>query len=114
MRKIVAHMQTTLNSRIANADGVFWEPFPWGEEEQAYINEFFRAADILALSRVMYEAIVPWWDAVAAGELVVLHPAVLPAGPALFGGLTTALALELLEAKVFDAGCVVLRYGVRS
>ncbi len=29
MRQIVLHMQTTLDNRIANADGTFWEPFPW-------------------------------------------------------------------------------------
>jgi dihydrofolate reductase len=62
-------MQTTLNNRIANADGVFWEPFAWGEPEMAYINDLFRAADTFALSRVLYEAIIPWWDTVAAGEV---------------------------------------------
>ena len=29
MRKIVVHMQTTLDNRIANGAGMFWEPFPW-------------------------------------------------------------------------------------
>ena len=66
MRKIVVHMQTTLDNRIANGAGMFWEPFPWGEQEQAYINNEFRAADTLVLSRVLYDAIVPWWDAVAS------------------------------------------------
>lgn len=69
MRRISVHMQTTLNNRIANADGVFWEPFAWGEPEMAYINDLFRAADTFALSRVLYEAIIPWWDTVAAGEV---------------------------------------------
>ena len=44
-------MQTTLNNRIANADGVFWEPFPWGEEEMTWLNQRFRAADTWALGR---------------------------------------------------------------
>ena len=64
MRKIVLMMQTTLNGRIANADGAFWEPFPWGEEEMSYVNQFFRSADTWALGRVVCEAVVPWWDAV--------------------------------------------------
>ena len=68
MRKIVVHMQTTLDNRIANGAGMFWEPFTWGEQEQAYINNEFRAADTLVLSRVLYDAIVPWWDAVADGR----------------------------------------------
>jgi len=191
MRKIVVMMQTRLNNRIANADGEFWEPFPWGEQEMAYLNQDFRDADTWALSRVLYEAIVPWWDTVARGEvpddaplisaadrefaqlqkdmtkvvfsttlepnedrtvvsgdlatelaalkeqddtkiilscgpatlgpiadtrglvdeyLLAVHPAVITAGPRLFDGLSTDLALELAESKVFDGGAVVLRY----
>jgi hypothetical protein len=59
MRRIAVHMQTTLNNRIAGADGGFWEPFPWGEPEMAYLNEYVRGADTWALSRPVYEAIVP-------------------------------------------------------
>lgn len=69
MRKLVVHMQTTLNNRIADAEGRFWEPFPWGEEEMAFINQAFRAADTWALGRRTYETIVPFWDQVAAGEV---------------------------------------------
>lgn len=67
MRKLVFHLQTSLNTCTAKADGAFWEPFPWGEEETARLNEDFRRADAWALSRKFYEAIVPWWDEVAAG-----------------------------------------------
>jgi dihydrofolate reductase len=68
VRKIVPHMQTTLDNRIANAQGTFWEPFPWGDEEMAWINEHFRAADTWAMGRRLYEAVVPWWETVARGE----------------------------------------------
>jgi hypothetical protein len=34
MRKIVVHMQSTVNNCIANEEGAFWEPFPWGDPEQ--------------------------------------------------------------------------------
>ena len=74
MRKIVVHMQSTLDNRIANAQGVFWEPFPWGEPDVAYLNQFFRAADTLALSRVMYDVVVPWWDGVATGPATRRRP----------------------------------------
>ena len=67
MRKLVYHAQTSLNNCTSKADGAFWEPFPWGEEETARLNEDFRQADTWALSRKFYEAIVPWWDEVAAG-----------------------------------------------
>lgn len=69
MRRVIVHMQTTLNNRIANGEGGFWEPFPWGAEETAYVNDSFRRADTWALGRVTYEAIVPWWDTVASGEV---------------------------------------------
>jgi dihydrofolate reductase len=68
MRSIVVHMQTTLDGRIARPDGQFWEPFPWGEPESAYLNAFFRQAGTWAMSRPMYDAIVPWWETVASGE----------------------------------------------
>lgn len=67
MRKLVAHLQTTLNNRIATATGTFWEPFPWGQEEIRYVNQAFAAADTWAMSRPMYDVIAPWWDVVAAG-----------------------------------------------
>ena len=70
VRRIVVVMQTTLNNRIgSNEFGVFWEPFPWGEPEQAWINEVFRRADTWAMSRRMFDAIVPWWEEIAAGRL---------------------------------------------
>lgn len=44
--------------------------------------------------------------------LIAVHPAVIAAGPRLFDGLATDLALRLLEAREFDGGCVVQRYQV--
>lgn len=67
MRKIVVHMQTTLDNRISNADGLFWEPFPWGDEEMAYLNDSLTRADTWAMSRRMYEFVIPYWEQVAAG-----------------------------------------------
>jgi dihydrofolate reductase len=68
MRRIICHVQTTLDGRIARGDGKLWEPFPWGDIEVAYVNEFFRRADTWALSRVLYEAIIPYWHGVATGH----------------------------------------------
>ena len=56
---IVVHMQTTLDNRIATADGTFWEPFSWGEQEQALVNDCYRTAGTWAMSRVLYDAIAP-------------------------------------------------------
>jgi len=46
--------------------------------------------------------------------LIAVHPAAIGAGPQLLDGLSTDLALRLLEAKVFDSGCLILRYEVVS
>jgi dihydrofolate reductase len=100
MRKVVVHMQTTLNNRIANADGTFWEPFPWGEEEMAWINGRFRAADTWALGRRTYEAIVPWWDQVAAGQVPDDAPELTAADrefAALLQGMTKVVLSRTLE-----------------
>ncbi len=67
MRKLVLHQHTTLDGRIATADGTFWEPFPLGDAEQVWINEVFRSADTWVMGRHTYEAVVPWWETVAAG-----------------------------------------------
>jgi dihydrofolate reductase len=72
-------MQTTFNNRIANVDGGFWQPFAWGEEEMAYLNQFVHTCDTWALSRKLYEAIVPWWATVAKGEVPEDAPAITAA-----------------------------------
>jgi len=79
VRKIVVVMMSTLNNRIANAQGTFWELFHWGEPEVAYVNQFYRAADTWALSRVLYDAIIPWWNGVATGQLPTDAPEITPA-----------------------------------
>ena len=44
--------------------------------------------------------------------LLPVSPAVPAAGPQVFEGVSTDLALELAAAKAFRAGAVVLRYRV--
>jgi dihydrofolate reductase len=196
MRKIVVHMQTTLDGRISNAEGLFWEPFPFGDREMSFVNEAVRSADTWAMSRSLYQFVVPYWEQVAAGNppvlggpvtparqefadllvgltklvfsttmtddpssrrvvirgdlanqlaalkhqpgrdiilsagpstlgplastpglvdeyLLVVHPAVLPAGPRLFDDLDRALSLDLVHAEVFADGAVIARYAVQ-
>jgi dihydrofolate reductase len=67
MRKVIALMQITLDGRISNADGSFWEPFAWGEAETDYVNEVYARADTWFMSRKLYEAVVPYWEQVASG-----------------------------------------------
>jgi dihydrofolate reductase len=67
MRKVIVLMQITLDGRISHADGMFWQPFAWGEEETAYVNEVYARADTWFMSRKLYERVVPYWEQVAAG-----------------------------------------------
>ena len=66
-RKLVVFLHSTLDGFIAKSDGRFWERFAWGEAEMKWNTEQFRQADTWVLGRTMYETIVPWWTAVAAG-----------------------------------------------
>lgn len=196
MRKLVVHMQVTLDTRISTSTGDFWEPLLFGDAETAYVNEAFRSADTWAMSRKVYDFVVPFWQEVAAGTapadadaisppqrefaellagltkivfsttavddpttrrmviagdlgdqladlkqrpgrdivlsagprtlgpladqpglvdeyLLVIHPAVLTAGPRLFEHLTVDLALDLVHAEVFEAGAIIARYAAR-
>ena len=67
MRTLTVLMQTTLDGRISHSDGSFWQPFAWGEEETAYVNEAFARADTWVGSRTLYEFVVPYWEQVADG-----------------------------------------------
>lgn len=195
MRKLTVHMQVTLDGRISRPDGMFWEPFPWGDVETEYLNPVFADAGGWVMSRRLYEFVVPYWEQVAAGTapasgiadspardefariltgldkivlsttlgddpatrrsvisgdvaarihelkaseghdligsfgpatlgpladepglideyLVVVHPAVLTAGPRLFDHLSRDLALELVDSRIFGAGASLLHYRV--
>jgi dihydrofolate reductase len=65
------------------------------------LNEDFRQADTWVLSRKFYEAIVPWWDQVAAGETPSDISTVTPADRE-FGrlqhGLTKVVFSNTLES----------------
>ena len=76
MRKLIYNAQTTLNNRIADPDGAFWEPFPWGDAEQAFTNRFYAGVDTWVLTRKVFEVIVPWWTTVAEGNVPDDVPAV--------------------------------------
>lgn len=68
MRTVTVVMQTTLDNRIADATGAFWEPFTYGPQEEMYVNRVYREADTWVMGRNTYDAVAPWWDAVARGE----------------------------------------------
>jgi len=69
MRKLVVHMQVTLDGRISTRDGSFWEPLRFGDPETEFVNDAFRSADTWAMSRPLYQFVVPSWEQVAAGSM---------------------------------------------
>jgi dihydrofolate reductase len=107
MGKIIGHLQTTLDGRIAGGDGNLWEPFPWGDAEVAYVNETFRRADTWAMSRVLYDAIIPYWHAIAAGEP---PREALPITPAFadFAQIQEAMTKVVFSRTASSGGDVVL------
>jgi dihydrofolate reductase len=107
MRKIIGHLQTTLDGRIARGDGTLWEPFPWGEPEVAYVNETFRRADTWAMSRVLYDAIIPWWHGIATGHPPADAPPTTPAF-ADFAQIQEAMTKVVFSRGGAPAGAVVL------
>jgi hypothetical protein len=100
MRRIIVHLQSTLDNRCTNDQGTFWQPFPFGDPEMAYINQFFGAADTFALSRIMYDAIIPWWDGVATGQLPADAPEISPT----FAGFPSSAAVGAAGGSKPSAG----------
>lgn len=68
MRRILYFVHTTADGRMATGDGGLWQRFAWGDAEMGLANGIYRDADTWVLGRRMYESLVPWWDAVAAGR----------------------------------------------
>lgn len=122
MRKVVLHMQMTLNGRIAHGD-VFSTTLEPAADRVVLRGD--PVAELLALKAR------PGGDILLSGGprtigpladtpgvideyLISLHPAVVATGPQLFEGLTADLALRLVETKAFEGGCVILRYFSRD
>jgi dihydrofolate reductase len=101
MRKLTVLMQTTLDGRISHLDGSFWQPFAWGEEETAYVNEAFARADTWVGSRRLYEAVVPYWEQVAAGTSPDTDVQESPASLA-FARLLVAMRKVVLSRTLVD------------
>jgi dihydrofolate reductase len=97
IRKVIYHAQTTVDGRLARADGELWDHFPWGETEIGHVNGFFRQTDTWVLGRKMHDVIVPFWSEVAAGRHEGdLDTASLEFGR-IFGGLRIAVFSRTLD-----------------
>ena len=119
MRKIIVYMQSTLNGCIANTQGTFWQPFPWGDAEHDAEHAALQDlkgqpgdADILLTCGPNTLGPLISAPGLVDEYAIAIHPAVLAAGPQLFGHLSHDLALELVDVTAFDGGVVVLRHRV--
>jgi dihydrofolate reductase len=125
MRKPVVHMQTTLNNRIANADGVFaallkamakvvfsrtlkstGDRVVVGGEIADELAALKRrdGKDILLSCGPATLAPLAATPGLIDEYLLVVHPAVIGAGPQLFEQVPTNLALRLVEARCSTPG----------
>jgi dihydrofolate reductase len=101
VRKLVVVMQTTLDGRTSRADGSFWQPFAWGEEETSYLNQTYAGADTWLISRPLYDVVVPYWDEVAAGRYPDPEIADSPASIE-FAGIVAGFARVVLSHTLTD------------
>lgn len=69
MRKLILHMMTTMDGFIADSSGRLsgnWTN--WDDEMRQFYNDLFAAADTIMYGRVIYEEMVPAWEAIADGN----------------------------------------------
>jgi dihydrofolate reductase len=62
------HEHVSADGYIAEPDGALWPDFGWPPVVQGRLNGIYRAAGLVLYGRGIYEAVVPWWSAVARGE----------------------------------------------
>jgi dihydrofolate reductase len=65
---LILTMHVSADGYIATADNGLWPGFGWPPAVQARLNDVYRGAGAVVYGRGIYEAVVPWWSAVARGE----------------------------------------------
>jgi dihydrofolate reductase len=65
---LILTMHVSADGCIATADRGLWPGFGWPPAVQARLNDVYRGAGSVVYGRGIYEAVVPWWSAVARGE----------------------------------------------
>jgi dihydrofolate reductase len=69
MRKIILHMMTTVDGFIADSSGRLTGNWTnWDQEMRQFYNDLFATIDTIMYGRVIYEEMVPAWEAIAAGN----------------------------------------------
>ena len=68
MGRLILTMHVSADGYIAAADKGLWPGFGWPPVVQHRLNDVYRGAGLVVYGRGIYEAVVPWWSAVARGE----------------------------------------------
>lgn len=68
MGRLILTMHVSADGCIAQPDKGLWPGFGWPPVVQGRLNEVYQQAGAVLYGRGIYEAVVPWWSAVARGE----------------------------------------------
>lgn len=68
MGRLILTMHVSADGYIATPDRGLWPGFGWPPVVQGRLNDVYREASLAVYGRGIYEAVVPWWLAVARGE----------------------------------------------
>jgi dihydrofolate reductase len=69
VRKLILHMMTTMDGFIADSSGRLTGSWTnWDEEMKAFYHDLFAATDTIMYGRIIYEEMVPAWEAIADGN----------------------------------------------
>ncbi len=68
MGRLILTMHVSTDGYIATPDRGLWPGFGWPPVVQGRLNDVYREASLAVYGRGIYEAVVPWWLAVAHGE----------------------------------------------
>jgi dihydrofolate reductase len=68
MARLILTMHVSADGYIATPERGLWPGFGWPPVVQGRLNEVYREAGLAVYGRGIYEAVVPWWSAVARGD----------------------------------------------
>lgn len=68
MGRLILTMHVSADGYIARPDKTLWPGFGWPPAVQDRLNSIYRDAGLVLYGRGVYDAVVPWWSAVARGE----------------------------------------------
>ncbi len=112
MGHLILTMHVSADGYIARTDRSSWPGFGWPPAVQGRLNDVYREAGVVVCGRGIYEAVVPWWLAVAGGEPPD-GTDLIGSGRPLLEGFDARKGLELIEVVAYPPTTSWVRYRVR-